>query len=63
MGDKLIGNENGVDDLIAFMDGIYKKDDMANVWRKYSEFTDLKRKKNQEMDEFLSEWKNAYHKA
>ena len=42
MGDKLIGNENGVDDLIAFMDGIYKKDDMADVWRKYNDFTDLK---------------------
>ena len=63
IGDKLKGNENGVRDLLSFLDGIYKKDDMATAWNRYVEFSNTTRKAEQSMEDFVSEWQNTCYKA
>ena len=63
LGDKLQDNENGIKELIDFLDKIYNKDDMADAWDKFSEFASFTKKPDQNMDLFISEWENSYHKA
>jgi hypothetical protein len=63
IGDKLTGNENGIQVLLEFLDGIYKKEEMADAWDRYLEFSAAKRKDEQDMGEFISEWQNIYYKA
>ena len=63
IGEKLEGNKEGMNELIKFLDTIYAKDDMSDAWQKYYLFTDLKRKENQDIMEFISEWNNCLHKA
>ena len=63
IGEKLEGNKEGMNELIKFLDTIYAKDDMSDAWQKYNLFTDLKRKENQDIMEFISEWNNCLHKA
>ena len=62
IGEKLEDNENGIAELIKFLDGIYTKDDMAEAWEKFRTFSDLHRKPEQSMSEFISEWENCYFK-
>ena len=38
IGDKLEDNENGITELIKFLDTIYTKDHMADAWEKFCEF-------------------------
>ena len=38
IGDELIGNDDGIKKLIEFLDTIYAKDDMVDVWDKYKGF-------------------------
>ena len=63
IGDKLKDNENGIAALLEFLDTIYKTDDMADAWDRFVEFSSVSRKSEQSMVEFISEWKNIYHKA
>ena len=56
IGEKLIGNKEGIKVLLEFLDGIYKKEEMADAWDCYLEFSAAKRKDVQEMGEFISEW-------
>ena len=63
LGDKLVNNEDGIKDLLTFLDGIYNKDEMADAWDKYVEFSSLSRKPEQSMVDFLSDWENVHHKA
>ena len=63
IGDKLKGNEDGITELIKFLDTIYNKDEMADAWDKYIEFTSVTKKRDQCMTDFISEWTNVYHKA
>ena len=34
IGDKITDNEDGIKELLAFLDNIYDKDEMADVWDK-----------------------------
>ena len=63
IGDKLKDNADGIKELIKFLDGIYTKDEMADAWDRYSEFSSASRKTEQSMVDFISEWKNIYYKA
>ena len=56
-------NENGIKELLEFLDKIYTKDDMADAWDKFSEFTSFTKKPEQHMEIFIAEWENSYHKA
>ena len=60
-GDKL-QVETGVKDLIKFLDSIYSKDDMADVWDKYKRFSDHRRKSDETMSDFLPDWTMCYSK-
>jgi hypothetical protein len=50
----IVGNENGVENLLNFLDDIYKEKDMVD------ENTDLELKKSQDMDDHPSVWHNTY---
>ena len=63
LGTALQDNDNGIEELIAFMDKIYTKDDMADAWDKFVNFTSFTKKPEQQMEIFIAEWENNYHKA
>ena len=44
IGSKLEDNEDGIAELIKFLDGIYTKDDMADAWERFRQFSDFHRK-------------------
>ena len=62
IADKLKDNDDGIKELIKFLDDIYGKDDMADVWDKFIEFSTFSRKPNQDIGQFTAEWTNSYHK-
>ena len=63
IGEKLKNNADGMKELLKFLDEIYKKEDMAEAWDRYSEFASATRQADKSMEDFISEWKNIYHKA
>ena len=63
IGDKLKDNDNGIEELLKFLDTIYTKDTMADAWDKFCAFTSLVKKPEQSMEIFIAEWENCYHKA
>ena len=62
IGDKLEDNEEGIKELINFLDTIYTKDHMADAWEKFCEFSNFHKKPDQTMFEFIAEWENCYFK-
>ena len=58
-----IKGEDGIKELLAFLDTIYQKDEMADTWDKYIEFSSLCKTLDQPMVDFISDWENVYHKA
>ena len=62
IGNSLIDNKDGIKDLISFLDDIYTKDDMADAWDKFCEFSHFMKKSDQTMSDFIAEWENSYHK-
>jgi hypothetical protein len=62
IGVKLEENENGIQELLAFFDSIYTKDDMADAWDRFCEFSYFSKKPEQSMQEFIAEWENCYYK-
>ena len=61
MGDKLIENEKGIDLLIEFLEGIYKKDSMADAWEKYTTFEKFRFDNKISLKQFIADWENKYH--
>ena len=55
LGSKLKDNADGIKELIAFFDTIYSKDDMADAWDKFSEFSNFVKASGQSMSEFIAE--------
>ena len=53
IGASLVGKEEGITLLIQFLDTIYGKDDMADVWDKYKSFSSHSRKPDQDVVDFL----------
>ena len=43
IGSVIEGKEDGIEQLIKFLDGIYDKDDMADTWEKFKDFSGLVR--------------------
>ena len=62
LGDTLANNEDGMKLLIEFLDEIYTKDDMADAWDKFCDFSYFYKKSEQSMSEFIANWDNCYHK-
>ena len=63
IGEKLQNNENGIDELLVFLDTIYTKDEMADAWDRFSEFSSFVRKKEVKMSDFVADWQNCYYRA
>ena len=62
IGDKIRDNADGIKELLEFLDTIYDKDDMADVWDKFSEFSNMSRRADQDINQFMADWSNSYHK-
>ena len=63
IGKELENNDVGIEVLIKFLDGIFEKEDMMDVWDKYSDFAEKKRHPGQDVGEFIADWENTWHKA
>ena len=50
------GKEQGIDELIKFLDGIYLKDEMSEAWSKYKSFQKVKRGNNHEVRVFIADF-------
>ena len=53
IGEKLQGNDKGIDDLIEYLDTIYEKDEMSDAWHKYKTFQKVSRQNGQEVKHLL----------
>ena len=62
IGESLVGDENGMTKLITFLDTIYEKDNMADVWDKFRTFSTHRRKPEEDIVDFLPNWEMAYQK-
>ena len=68
IGNKLQGETvdgvsvDGITVLLNFLDTIYGKDDMADVWDKYKTFSNHHRKSDEDISDFLPNWEMSYHK-
>ena len=60
IGEKIKDSEEGIDELIKFLDTIYKKDEMADAWTKYKNFQKIKRIGNSTINDFISEFEKEY---
>ena len=62
IGTTLVGKDDGVDQLIKFLDAIYLKDDMVDAWERFKEFSSFVRKQGQSIVEFIPDWENCHHR-
>ena len=62
ISEKIAEKEDGIEQLIKFLDEIYGKDDMADAWDRFKEFSSCVRKKDQCISEFIADWDNHYHR-
>ena len=62
LGEELVDNEDGIEQLLTFLEGIYKKDSMADAWEKYILFEKNKYDAKVPLKQFIAEWENKYHK-
>ena len=63
MDDDELAKADGIENLLEFLAGIYKTDDMGDAYDSYVEFIKLRRKKGVSIKIFISEWENCYHKV
>ena len=60
IGDKIESAEDGIDQLVKFLDTIYKKDEMANAWDKYKNFQKISRTDDIPINDFIAEFEKEY---
>ena len=63
MAEEKLSCPEGITNLLAFLAGIYKCDDMGDAYDSYVEFVKLRRKPGVPIKSFISEWENCYHKV
>ena len=63
MEDDKLTSKDGIKNLLEFLAGIYKTDDMGDAYDSYVEFIKLRRKSGVSIKTFISEWENSYHKV
>ena len=62
LGEEVVDNEDGIEELLSFLEGIYKKDSMADAWEKYILFEKSKYEGKIPLKQFIAEWENTYYK-
>jgi hypothetical protein len=60
IGDKIEDADDGINQLIAFLDTIYKPDEMADAWSKYKNFQKITRTDNAPINNFIAEFEKEY---
>ena len=60
IGSKIKENEDGIEELVAFLDTIYKADEMADAWAKYKAFQKVSRKDNTHINDFIADFDKEY---
>ena len=55
--------EDGIKNLLSFLENIYKKDSLADAFDKYIAFEKLRRSSAMAVEQFIPEWNVAYAKA
>ena len=63
IGEKFKENEQGIDKLIRFLDGIYSKDDIWEGWSKYKSFQRIGRARNKDEVVFIAKFEKEYNLA
>ena len=63
LGDAVEDKVDGLEKLIAFLDTIYKEDEMTEAWNKYKAFIRLIKQELQPVTEFIAEFDRAHKKA
>ena len=63
LGDKIVDKDDGMTQLLAYLDGIYGEDDMMEAWKKYKDFVRLKKGKDEPINEFIAVFESQYMKA
>ena len=63
IGDKIQDNEDGLEELLKYLDTIYAEDDMTTAWTSYKRFVRLVKTKGQQVTEFIAEFEKEYKKA
>jgi hypothetical protein len=62
IGETLVGADDGIKKLIDFLDSVYGKDDMADIWDRYKAFSNNSRKPTEDLIDFLPNWEMLYQK-
>lgn len=55
--------DDGVNQLIAFMDKIFKKDELSEAYEAYTEFDRFRRSKVSSMENYVTEFEKLYNKT
>ena len=63
LSDKIQDKENGLSELIKYLDAIYEEDDMTTAWTSYKRFVRLAKRNSQPVSEFIAEFDKEYKKA
>ena len=63
LGNAVEDKDDGLTKLIEFFDTIYAQDEMSEAWSMYKLFTQLKKKQDQPITEFIAEFDQAQSKA
>jgi hypothetical protein len=54
--------DEGIDNLLKFLEGVYEVDEWSDSYEKYIMFEKCTRAKGQTVQEFLASWENCYTK-
>ena len=60
IGDKIKDADDGIDQLVKYLDSIYKEDEMASAWGKYKNFQKVVRSEDTLVNHFIAEFEKEY---
>ena len=60
IGDQIKDDADGVKKLIAYLDTIYKVDDMADAWAKFKNFQTISRNDSVTINDFIADFEKEY---
>ncbi|XP_057302644.1 uncharacterized protein LOC130636814 [Hydractinia symbiolongicarpus] len=58
-----LNKEDGIDTLIAFMDNLFKKDELTDMYKHYTNFDRYKRKSDETMESYIIEFEKLCNKT
>ena len=60
IGDKIKEADDGIDQLVKYVDSIYKEDEMASAWGKYKNFQKVVRSEDTLVNHFIVDFEKEY---